>query len=128
MKFFVDNNIALKLARGFHQFLAGQHEFVHLRERFAPSTPDVVWMNALAGEPDWVILSGDVAISRNPLEIEAWREAGHVIFFLKPGWTQVPFWTQVEKLAQRFPKIERLASTARRGQSFLVGLRGEIEG
>jgi len=127
VKFFVDNNIAPQLARGFHQFVAGEHEFVHLRDRFASNTSDVDWMTALAREPDWIILSGDLAISRNPHEVEAWKQAGHVIFFLKPGWTNVPFWTQVEKLAQRFPKIEKLARRARKGQSFRVGLRGEIE-
>ena len=128
MRFFVDNNIAPQLARGFNLFVQGEHEFVHLRDRFAADTPDVEWMKALAKEPDWVILSGDVAISKNPHEVEAWKQAGHVIFFLKSGWTNVSFWIQVEKLAHRFPKIEKLARRARRGQSFLVGLRGDIEG
>ena len=83
-------------------------------------------MRALAGESNWVILSGDVAIRRNPHEVEAWRQAGHVIFFLKPGWTHVPFWTQVEKLAKRFVQIEQLARTSKPGDSFMVGVSGEI--
>lgn len=127
MRFFVDNNIAPRLARGFNQFVVGEHEFVHLRDRFAASTPDVEWMRALAGESNWVILSGDVAIRKNPHEVAAWKEAGHVIFFLKPGWTNIPFWTQVEKLAQRFEQIEQLARRASPGDSFMVGVRGEIE-
>jgi len=127
VRFFVDNNIAPRLARGFHQFVAGEHEFLHLRDRFPPDTPDVKWMRDLAGESNWVILSGDVAISRNPHEVEAWKQAGHVIFFLKPGWTNIPFWQQVEKLAQRFQKIEQLARRASPGQSFMVSVRGEIE-
>jgi hypothetical protein len=46
----------------------------------------------LAGESGWVILSGDVAIGRNPHEVEAWKAAGHTIFFLKAGWTNIaPF-------------------------------------
>lgn len=128
MRFFVDNNIAPRLAHGFHQFVAGSHSFIHLRDRFDANTPDVEWMEALAKEPDWVILSGDVAISRNPHEVEAWKEAGHVIFFLKPGWTNIPFWTQVERLAKCFPEIERRASRAKPGECFQVKVRGGVEG
>lgn len=127
MRFFVDNNIAPRLARGFNQFVAGEHEFVHLRDRFPADAPDVKWMHDLAGESNWVIISGDVAIRKNPHEVAAWKEAGHVIFFLKPGWTNIPFWQQVEKLAQRFEKIEALARRAQPGDSFMVGVRGEIE-
>lgn len=127
MRFFVDNNIALRLSRGFHEFVHGEHEFVHLRQKFPANTPDVKWMRALASESGWVIISGDVAIRKSPHEVEAWKNAGHVIFFLKPGWTNIPFWTQVEKLAQRFEQIEALARRAKPGDSFMVPVRGEIE-
>ncbi len=50
MRFFIDNNIALRLSRGFNEFVKGGHEVVHLRERFAANTPDVDWMKALAAE------------------------------------------------------------------------------
>jgi hypothetical protein len=66
LRFFLDNNLAPKLARGFHQFVLGEHEAVHLRDRFSQETPDVEWMQQLADESGWVILSGDVAIGRNP--------------------------------------------------------------
>lgn len=127
MRFFVDTNIALRLARGFNEFVKGEHEFVHLRDRFEPDTPDVKWMNELAAEPGWVILSADTQIGRNPHEIEAWKQAGHVIFFLKAGWTHIPFWLQVEKLARCFPEIERLAHRAKPGDSFQVPVKGQIE-
>jgi len=45
----------------------------------------------LAKEEDWVIVSGDLRIRKNPHEIAAWRSAGHTIFFLKPGWINLPF-------------------------------------
>jgi hypothetical protein len=120
VRFFIDNNIAPKLARGFDQFVRGEHEVAHLRDRFAPNTPDVDWMRALAGENGWVILSGDVAIGRNPHEVAAWKEAGHTIFFLKAGWTNIGFWQQVQKLAKCFPEIIKLAQRASPGDSFLV--------
>jgi predicted nuclease of predicted toxin-antitoxin system len=127
MRFFFDNNIAPKLARGFNQFVAGEHEVIHLRDRFAANTLDVDWMRALAGESGLVILSGDVAIGRNPHEIAAWKTAGHTIFFLKAGWTNIEFWQQVQKLAKCFSEIIDRAQRARPGDSFLVNVNGKIE-
>lgn len=127
MRFFIDNNIALRLSRGFNEFVKGGHEVVHLRERFAANTPDVDWMKALAAESNWVILSGDVAIGRNPHEVAAWKQAGHTIFFLKAGWTNIDFWQQVQKLAKCFPEIVELAQRAKPGDSFQVTVNGKIE-
>lgn len=126
MRFFLDNNLALKLARGFHQFVVGQHEIVHLRDRFDEATPDVKWMRELADESGWIILSGDVAIGRNPHEVAAWKAAGHIIFFLKAGWTNIGFWQQVQKLARCFPDIIDRARRSKPGDSFLVTVNGKI--
>jgi PIN like domain len=127
LRFFIDNNIAPKLARGFNEFVAGEHEVVHLRDRFEGSTPDVEWMSQLAGESGWVILSGDVAISRNPHEIEAWQQAGHTIFFLKSGWINIEFWQQVQKLARCFPEVIARAQRSKPGDSFVVTVNGKID-
>jgi PIN domain-containing protein len=64
LRFFLDNNLAPKLARGFHQFVLGEHEVVHLRDRFSQETPNVEWMQQLADESGWVILSGVLSESR----------------------------------------------------------------
>lgn len=75
MRFFFDNNISHAL----NCLVQPQHEVVHLRDRFAPATSDADWMTKLANEMDWVIISADTAISRNPHEVEAWKQAGHPI-------------------------------------------------
>ena len=126
MRFFLDNNLAPKLARGFHQFVLGEHEVVHLRDRFSQQTPDVEWMRQLAGESGWVIISGDIAIGRNPHEVAAWKAAGHTIFFLKAGWTNIGFWQQVQKLARCFPDIINHARRAKPGDAFVVTVAGKI--
>ena len=83
-------------------------------------------MQQLADESGWVILSGDVAIGRNPHEVEAWKTAGHTIFFLKAGWTNIEFWQQVQKLARCFPDIIERARQAKPGDAFLVTVNGKI--
>jgi hypothetical protein len=80
VKFFFDNNLAIKLAHGLDQMVSPHHRVIHLREEFLPNVEDAVWMMALAKEEDLVIVTADVAISRNPHEVEAWKNAGHTVF------------------------------------------------
>lgn len=127
MKFFLDNNLSPKLAHALHLMVQPEHEVVHLRDRFPADTKDPDWMRALAGEPELVIVTADVRIRRNPHEVEAWREAGHTTFFLKPGWTHLPFWEQASKLTKCFPEFLKLAGQARRGAFFTVTVNGKIE-
>jgi len=127
VKFFLDNNISPRVARALHCLAQPAHSVVHLKDRFAADTPDVDWMNALAKEKDWIILSGDTAISRNPHEVEAWKRAGHPIFFLKSGWVHQPFWEHASRLCHLFPEIIKRAGKARAGDAFLVPFKGQIE-
>lgn len=85
-------------------------------------------MRALAGEMDWVILSADTAISRNPHEVEAWKQAGHPIFFFKHSLLQQTLWQQASRLCHVFPRIIELAKRARPGDSFQIPVKGKIEG
>jgi hypothetical protein len=126
VRFFFDQNLAPKLARGFHQFVVGAHEVVHLRDRFTPETRDADWMEALAKESGWIILSGDLAIRRNPHQLAGWRAAGQPIFFLEAGWTNLTCWQQVQRLARSFSAIIDRAQSAKPGDAFLVTVNGRI--
>lgn len=126
MRFFFDNNLAPKLAKSLHVLVEPDHSVVHLKDRFAANTPDETWMRALAGESDWVIISGDIRISKNPHEVAAWREAGHTTFFLKAGWTNLPFWDQAQKFVKCFPEIIATAERAKSGTMFMVSVSGKI--
>lgn len=128
MRFFLDNNLSPRVARTLHCLVQPTHSVVHLKDRFAPDTPDVDWMNALANEPGWIILSADIAISKNPHEIEAWKRAGHPIFFFKSAWAHQLFWEQASRLCHLFPEILKCAEKARNGDSFLIPFKGKIEG
>lgn len=127
MRFFFDNNLPARLARALQVLAAPEHEVIHLKEKFPPNTPDGVWMSGLTKELDWVIISGDVRIGKNPHELRAWRAAGHTIFFLKPGWTNLEFWTQAQKFIKCFPAIIASAEKAKSGDVFTVALNGKID-
>ena len=126
MKFFLDNNLAPKLAKSLHVLVEPEHQVVHLKDRFAANTTDETWIAALGREKGWVIISGDLRIRTNPHEVKAWKTAGHTMFFLKTGWIDLPFWVQAWKLVKCFPEIIALAEKARIGDSFFVTVSGKI--
>ena len=65
---------------------SGGHAVIHLGAKLPRNTDDVVWIRALAAERDWIIVSGDLRITRNKAERLAWRESGLTAFFLKSAW------------------------------------------
>src|SRR5207253_9379206 len=103
------------------------HRVVHLRDEFLPNVEDAVWMNAVAKEEDLVIITADIAISRNPHEVKAWKEASHTMFFLKPGWTDLTFWEQANKFTKCFPEIIKQAMRSDRGATFIVNVSGKVQ-
>ena len=126
MRFFFDNNLAPKLAKSLHVLVEPEHQVVHLKDRFAANTPDETWMGALCREKNWVIISGDLQIRRNPHEIQAWKAAGHTTFFLKDRWVELSFWVQTWKFVKCFQEIVALAERAKPGDAFFVTVNGKI--
>ena len=127
MRFFFDNNLSPKLARALHQLVEPEHIVEHLTTRFEANAEDALWMNQLAGERELVIVTADIRIGRNRHEVLAWKEAGHTVFFLKPGWLSLDFWAQAQKFTKCFPEVVRRALRASRGSAFLVQTNGKIE-
>ena len=127
MRFFLDNNLSPKLAKSLNALVQPEHQVFHLKDLFAANTPDEVWMRKLAEEKEWVIISGDLQIRKNPHEVKAWLAAGHTTFFLKSGWINLSFWTQVEKFVKCFPAILIAASSAKAGDVFFVTVKAKIE-
>ncbi len=84
-------------------------------------------MRALACEEEWVIVSGDLRIRKNPHEVAAWSEAGHTTFFLKPGWINLGFWEQAQKFVKCFPDMLDTSARAKRGTAHYVSVNGKIE-
>jgi PIN like domain len=100
VKFFFDNNLAVKIAHGLDQMVRPEHRVVHLRDEFLPNVEDAVWMKALAKEEDLVIVTADVAISRNRTR---------------------------EQFTRCFPEIIKEAMPSERSAAFTVKVNGKIE-
>jgi hypothetical protein len=126
MKFFFDNNLPIRVAKGLNEFVAPEHEIVHFKQRFAPGTHDSVWMHQLARETGWAIIATPIS-GRTSFETEAWKAAGHPVFFLKPSWLKLSFWNQVQRFSKCLPDMIRAAEHAAPGSCFLMRTNGKIE-
>lgn len=121
MRFFFDNCTSPAYAEAIQALVRREgHEVVHLRGKFPADTPDVLWINQLATEQNWVIISGDVRITRNDHEKAKWLESRLTAFFLAKGWQNLTFWDQAAKLIQRWPDITEQALRVEPGAGFIV--------
>lgn len=89
MKLLVDANLSPRIARALNHLVEPEGHQVHaLADRFAPSTPDIVWLGTLAEETGWAALTFDRHIMKRPHEREAWLRSGVVVFALAPAWSK----------------------------------------
>ena len=82
MEFFADRNLGVKI---FPAILRAEGIVVHLhQDHFPQDAADVDWMPEVARR-GWPILSPDIRISRDRLEVEAIMTSGAAVFCLAGG-------------------------------------------
>lgn len=125
MRFFFDNNLSPKFARAIDSLEeANGYQVIHLRDRFDQSTADDEWLRALVTEGDWVVITSDYRITKNPHEVAAWRESAISVFFLRGSWFNIGFWEQAALLVRRWPKIVGLLESERDPVRYVVPVKG----
>ena len=77
---------------------------IPLRDRFAQDTLDTAWLEALANEGGWCIVSGDYFRKSNA-ERELIRQAGFTVFVLDKSWSSHPYWPKAAQLVLWWPRI-----------------------
>ncbi len=120
MRFFFDNNLSPYLAKAIAALNEPLgHEVIHKTERFPRTTPDHEWINALAQEGEWVVISHD-RFGKNPLEREALRASGLKVFILKSGWLHLKAFEKASKLVRWWPRIVEQSEGIAGGAVFFV--------
>lgn len=105
MKFLLDNNLSPYLARALDALSAPeQHSVVALRDKFSPSTSDVAWIEELASEGGWVIISID-QFKKSTVEKQAIAQCGLLVFLLDRQWSRFSYWMVAERLVKWWPRI-----------------------
>ena len=105
MRVLVDNNLSPRLARAIDTLVTPNHQVVALRDKFPHDAKDVEWIEALGNEGGWVVLSGDVRITKRPAERRAWHRSRLKGFFLAPGWSKMPNLEKTARLLLWWPKL-----------------------
>ena len=78
---------------------------MHLKEFFPGHTSDTEWIQALAKEKDWAILSGDAFRKRNGVERKVLRESGLSVFVLQSSWSSYEYWEKTAQIIHWWPRI-----------------------
>jgi hypothetical protein len=123
VKILVDENLPPALSKALAAIFKGQHEVVHLRERFGPSVSDVEWINTLNQEGKWVIISGDRRITRNRAEYNAFRSSRLIGFFLSAGLQKSKSIKQMERILALWENIEQLCARVEGGAVFELPMK-----
>lgn len=106
------------------QSLSKEHEVIHKKERFPASTADDVWIQELAKDGHWNIITIDVAIASTPHLAKVLEDAGHTAFFLTAGWSNL----RREDLSWKYPKawwviVATASKPVSKGTWFTLGPR-----
>jgi hypothetical protein len=125
LRFFFDNNLPIRLVRALRPLVEAA-ELAHLRELFRPDTPDEVWIPELAEQGGWVVVSGDIAIARNKVQAEIWRQSRMTGFFLAKGWVNITLMDQASRFIAAWPVIAKTAGRFPTGKVFTIQLNGRI--
>lgn len=118
MKVVVDENLPPALARSLACLFVGEHDIVHLRDRFGRGVTDLQWIPELSREGNWIVISGDRGISRKRAERDAFRASRLIGFFLSAGLNKAPLVKQAERILALWNGIETFAARSRPGSMY----------
>lgn len=98
MKVVVDENLPPALARALQALFVGEHEIIHIRDRYGPGVKDLQWIPELSQEGRWIVISADRRIKKNQAEFQAFRTSRLIGFFLSSGMNRVPLVKKAERI------------------------------
>lgn len=120
MKAFFDHNIEPFIARAIHTAVSPRGDEVHaLVDKFPKQTADVDWLSAIGLEGGWVVFTYDKRILRNPVERNAFFDAGLTAFFLRPAVQKQNALHRMATILWHWDKISTFTSMQERGAYWL---------
>ncbi len=123
MRFLVDENLAPALARALQALFSGEHEIVHLRDKFGPSVKDVDWITTLSREGRWIVISGDRRITKVKAEYTAFRNSRLIGFFMSPALKKSTTVKQMERILALWSSMVIVASAVGSGAMFELPMK-----
>jgi hypothetical protein len=129
VKVLFDNCTAPVLASTLNGFIKHNgHSAYHIKD--VPALPrgrhsaDIEWISHLRQQPDdWIFISGDGRILKNPAERAALRSAGLHGFILAPAYQKTPMHQVAAMLIWKWPEILQVTALLAAPSMHLVPIR-----
>jgi len=113
MDFFIDRNVPVALARMLGHY-DRNHTVIYHDDRFEKTTPDTVWMAAIAEYPSIpVVVSGDGRILKNPAELQVLKDLPITFFLFAGSWISLKWPELAWKAVKVWPEVIAAASPPR---------------
>jgi hypothetical protein len=126
VKVVIDENLLPALARALSALFAGEHEVVHIRDRFGPSVKDVDWIRQLSEGGHWIVISGDARITKTKSELPIFRNSRLIGFLLAPALNGAKVTRQMQRLLALWDDIEVIANRVASGSMYELPIKGKI--
>ena len=129
MRCLFDNQMSPRLARAINE-MEGKNAIAvkHLREKFEPSISDVEWMQRLAEEGDWFVVTKDNKIRERAYEMEIWEKSNLPIVFLpNDPWMKYKLWDTAWRLIKYWPALKEKITDNKNNKSFILTAGGDIK-
>jgi hypothetical protein len=123
VKVIIDENLSPALARALSALFAGEHEVVHIRDRFGPSVKDSDWIRQLSEGGHWLVISGDAKIAKRKAELATFRNSRLIGFFLAPALNCAKVTKQMQRLLALWDDIEVIANRVASGSMYELPTR-----
>lgn len=118
MKVVVDENLPPALARALDALFAGEHQIIHIRDRYGPGVKDLQWIPELSQEGRWVVISADRRIRKTKAEYHAFRASRLIGFFLASGLNKAPLTKKAERILALWKDIETFGERSAAGSMY----------
>ena len=126
MKVVIDENLSPALARALNALFDGEHEVVHIRDKFGPGVKDVDWIANLSAEGRWIVISGDTSIAKKKAEQAAFRNSRLIGFFLAHALNASKVAKQMQRLLALWEDIGSIAARVAGGAMYELPIKGKI--
>lgn len=115
MNVFFDHNLSHALAEALQALFRDEHTIVALEHKFPRNIADIDWIRALHAEGHWIIISGDLRITRNKAERHVFQASNLTGFFMAPALKKARVIKQLERLCALWDNIIGLSKLAQPG-------------
>jgi hypothetical protein len=126
VKVVIDENLSPALAKALSALFVGEHEVVHIREKFGPRVADAEWIARLSAEGRWIVISGDASITKRKAEQTVFRHSRLIGFFLSPALNRAKVTKQMQRLLALWDDIEKITKLVAGGAMYELPISGKI--